>query len=63
MKALWPLWLSASLALLEASPLFVEKETTGSRICKPAPHWEIANKAPMKELVGNVVVVALLKAS
>lgn len=61
--ALWPLWLTASLALLEASPLFVEKDTSGSRICTPAPHWKIANNAPMKELVGNVVVVALLKAS
>ncbi|XP_078075546.1 selenoprotein Pb-like [Mustelus asterias] len=34
-----------------------------SRICKVAPHWEIANQSPMEEQIGHVVVVALLKAS
>lgn len=41
----------------------VEANNTASRICKPAPHWAIKGKAPMNELLGNVVVVALLKAS
>ncbi|KAL1280375.1 hypothetical protein QQF64_014975 [Cirrhinus molitorella] len=63
MQALWALWLSAIPALLGASPLFLEKENTGSRICKPAPKWEIDGKTPMKDLIGNVVIVALLKAS
>lgn len=63
MQALWPMWLSASLCLLDASPLFVEKESTSSRICKPVPHWNISDQAPMKQLLGNVVVVALLKAT
>ncbi|XP_048458409.1 selenoprotein Pb-like [Rhincodon typus] len=34
-----------------------------SRICKVAPHWEIADRKPMEEQIGHVVVVALLKAS
>lgn len=63
MQALWTLWLSAFPALLGASPLFLEKESTGSRICKPAPKWEIDGNIPMKDLLRNVVVVALLKAS
>lgn len=63
MQALWALWVSAFPVLLGASPLFLEKESTGSRICKPAPKWEIDGNIPMKDLLGNVVVVALLKAS
>lgn len=63
MQALWALWLSAFPALLWASPLFLEKESNGSRICKPAPKWEIDDEVPMQDLLGNVVVVALLKAS
>lgn len=63
MQALWALWLSALPALLGASPLFLEKESNGSRICKPAPKWEIDGQTPMNDLLGNVVIVALLKAS
>lgn len=43
--------------------LLVEGNNNASRICKPAPHWEIKGEAPMNNLLGNVVVVALLKAS
>lgn len=43
--------------------LLVEGDNDASRICKPAPHWTIKERAPMQELLGNVVVVALLKAS
>uniref|UniRef100_A0A3P8Y8C2 Selenoprotein P N-terminal domain-containing protein n=1 Tax=Esox lucius TaxID=8010 RepID=A0A3P8Y8C2_ESOLU len=59
------LWLCATLSgPLQASPLFVEGDRNASRICKPAPAWEIKGQgAPMKELLGNVVVLALLKAS
>lgn len=41
----------------------VEGAIHTSRICQPSPHWEIKGQAPMQELQGNVVVVALLKAS
>lgn len=60
------LWLYAALpGLLWAShvSLIVEGDDHGSAICKPAPHWEIKGHAPMQELLGKVVVVALLKAS
>lgn len=66
MRSLLLLWMCAALpGLLTASgvTLFVEGDSDVSRICKPAPHWEIKGKAPMKEQLGNVVVVALLKAS
>lgn len=60
------LWLCATLpGLLWAShvSLIVERDDSASRICKPAPHWDIKGRAPMDELLGQVVVVALLKAS
>lgn len=66
MHCLSSLWLYAALpGLLWAShvTLIVEGDNDASRICKPAPHWEINGQAPMQELLGNVVVVALLKAS
>uniref|UniRef100_A0A9J8A199 Selenoprotein P2 n=1 Tax=Cyprinus carpio carpio TaxID=630221 RepID=A0A9J8A199_CYPCA len=55
MQALWALSLSAFPALLWASPLFLERESNASRICKPAPKWEIDGEIPMKNLQGNVV--------
>ena len=65
MRCLLPLWLGASLPglLWAAAVLLVEGDSDPSRICKPAPHWEVGGIAPMPELLGNVVVVALLKAS
>lgn len=66
MLSLSSLWLFAALpGLLWASHVstIVEGDNDPSRICKPAPHWEINGNAPMQELLGNVVVVALLKAS
>ncbi len=66
MHSLLSLWLYAALpGLLWAShvSLVVEGDKDASRICKAAPHWEINGKTPMQELLGNVVVVALLKAS
>uniref|UniRef100_A0A673Y865 Selenoprotein P N-terminal domain-containing protein n=1 Tax=Salmo trutta TaxID=8032 RepID=A0A673Y865_SALTR len=42
----------------------IERDNDASKICKPAPRWEIkGHGAPMKGLLGNVVVLALLKAS
>lgn len=64
--SLLTLWLSIALpSLLWASQvtLLVEGDKDASTICKPAPHWDIGGRAPMQELLGNVVVVALLKAS
>lgn len=56
------LWLQAALTgLLWAS--HVQGLSNTSRICSPAPRWEIGGRAPMEELLGRVVVVALLKAS
>lgn len=66
MHSLSSLWLCATLpGLLWASQvsLIVERDDSTSRICKPAPHWDIKGQAPMQELLGKVVVVALLKAS
>ncbi|MEQ2178013.1 Selenoprotein Pb, partial [Goodea atripinnis] len=60
------LWLSAALpGLLWASQsaLLVEGDKNASRICKLAPYWDIKGRSPMQEQLGNVVVVALLKAS
>lgn len=60
------LWLCAAIPGVVFSAhttLLVEGDRNVSRICKPAPHWEIQGQAPMKELLGNVVVVALLKAT
>lgn len=34
-----------------------------SRICQPAPNWEIEGHSPMQDQLGRVTVVALLKAS
>lgn len=56
------LWIQATLiGLLWASHVQGFNYTT--RICKPAPHWEINGDAPMQQLLGRVVVVALLKAT
>lgn len=66
MHSLSTLWLYMAMpGLLWASQasLLVEGDNDASRICKPAPHWTIKGHAPMAELLGNVVVVALLKAS
>ncbi|XP_040000374.1 selenoprotein Pb [Xiphias gladius] len=60
------LWLYVALpGVLWAShtTLMVEGDNDASKICKPAPHWDIKGQTPMQELLGNVVVVALLKAS
>uniref|UniRef100_A0A672HJ82 Selenoprotein P N-terminal domain-containing protein n=1 Tax=Salarias fasciatus TaxID=181472 RepID=A0A672HJ82_SALFA len=64
MRSLSTLSLLAVLpGLLWAShtTLLVEGDNDASRICKPAPHWEINGKAPMKGVLGGVAVVALLK--
>lgn len=66
MGSLLTLWLFAALpGLLWAShsALIVEGDNDGSRICKPAPQWDIKGYAPMQDLLGNVAVVALLKAT
>lgn len=61
MRSLWLPWLPVVLGLLWAS--HVQGLTNSSRICKPAPRWEVGGQAPMEALLGRVVVVALLKAS
>lgn len=63
LSSLW--WGLALPTVLWAShvTLLVEGDKEASRICKPAPSWDIKGHAPMKELLGDVVVVALLKAS
>lgn len=66
MRSLSSLWLYAALpGVLWAAhvTLLVEGDNNASRICQPAPHWEIRGEAPMQKLLGKVVVVALLKAS
>ncbi|KAJ3595519.1 hypothetical protein NHX12_004822 [Muraenolepis orangiensis] len=65
MRCLLPLWLGASLPglLWAATALLVEGDSDPSRICKAAPNWQVGGKAPMQDLLGSVVVVALLKAS
>uniref|UniRef100_A0A3Q1HV68 Selenoprotein P N-terminal domain-containing protein n=1 Tax=Anabas testudineus TaxID=64144 RepID=A0A3Q1HV68_ANATE len=66
MRSLSLLYLCAALpGVLWAAhtTLLVEGDNDASRICKPAPHWEIRGRAPMNEVLGNVVVVALLKAN
>uniref|UniRef100_A0A3Q1EWU5 Selenoprotein P N-terminal domain-containing protein n=1 Tax=Acanthochromis polyacanthus TaxID=80966 RepID=A0A3Q1EWU5_9TELE len=35
--------------------LLVEGDNDASRICKPAPYWDIKGYAPMQQLLGNVV--------
>uniref|UniRef100_A0A3P9C9X8 Selenoprotein P2 n=1 Tax=Maylandia zebra TaxID=106582 RepID=A0A3P9C9X8_9CICH len=63
MGSLLMLWLFAALpGLLWAShsTLIVEGDNDASRICKPAPQWDIKGYAPMRDLLGNVAVVALL---
>uniref|UniRef100_A0A3Q0R7W6 Selenoprotein P2 n=1 Tax=Amphilophus citrinellus TaxID=61819 RepID=A0A3Q0R7W6_AMPCI len=65
MRSLLTLWLFAALPdLLWAShtTLIVEGDNDASRICKPAPNWDIKGHAPMKDLLGNVAVVALYSA-
>uniref|UniRef100_A0A3B5LR69 Selenoprotein P2 n=1 Tax=Xiphophorus couchianus TaxID=32473 RepID=A0A3B5LR69_9TELE len=53
---------AALLGVLWAShsTLLVEGDKNASRICKPAPRWEIKGRSPAQELLGNVVVVALI---
>lgn len=66
MQSLLSLWRYVALpALLWASQvsLVVETDDSGSQICEPAPRWEIKGHVPMTGQLGNVVVVALLKAS
>lgn len=66
MQSLSWLWRYVALpALLWASQVSLtgETEESGSEICEPAPHWEVKGHVPMREQLGNVVVVALLKAS
>lgn len=66
MHSLSLLWRYVALpTLLWASQvsLMVETDDNGSQICEPAPSWEIKGHEPMREQLGNVVVVALLKAS
>lgn len=67
MRSLSKLWLFGAMlpCLLWAAhvTLLVEGDNDASRICKPAPNWTIKGHAPMQRLLGNVVVVALLKAS
>ncbi|CAL9689133.1 unnamed protein product [Knipowitschia caucasica] len=59
------LWCLALPTVLWAShgTLLVEGDNDASKICKAAPYWDIKGQTPMKELEGDVVVVALLKAS
>lgn len=63
MWSLLALCLSSLPGLLWTSPLVLEKDGSQSSVCKLAPHWEIDGRSPMKELLGSVVVVALLKAT
>lgn len=66
MRSLLTLWLFAALPVLlwaSHTTLFVEGDNDASRICKPPPNWDIKGRAPMKRLLGNVSVVALLKAT
>lgn len=64
MRSLLLLCLYAALpSVTSHSTLLVEGDNDASKICKPAPHWDIKGKAPMNEQLGKVVVVALLKAS
>lgn len=53
-----PALLWASLSVLSA-----EGDSNASKICKPAPYWDVEGHVPMQEHLGNVVVVALLKAT
>lgn len=62
-RALSALCLASLPSLLWTSPLFVERDNNQSTVCKLAPLWDIDGYSPMNELLGNVVVVALLKAS
>lgn len=56
----------AGLSLLLALCLLpgggAESEGEGTR-CKPPPGWSIGEVEPMKEVMGQVTVVALLQAS
>lgn len=63
MRALLALCLATLPGLLGTAPLLVERNSSQSTICKPAPRWTINGRSPMDELLGSVVVVALLKAS
>lgn len=66
MRSLLRLWMWAALPVLlwaQHATLLVEGDNNASSICRPAPYWSIKGEAPMRELLGKVVVVALLKAS
>ena len=66
MRSLSTPWLYTVLpGLLWAAhvSLIVEGDNDASRICKLAPNWTIKGRSPMEGQLGNVVVVALLKAS
>lgn len=61
MPSLWSLRQCAALLAMVWASQVTHAHT--SEICKPAPHWDVQGRAPMEEHLGNVVVVALLKAS
>ncbi|TSO25251.1 Selenoprotein Pb [Bagarius yarrelli] len=50
MRALLALCLASLQSLLPTSALFVERNSSQTTICKPAPHWEIDGRSPMNEL-------------
>ncbi|KAH1166457.1 hypothetical protein KIL84_015629 [Mauremys mutica] len=52
----------ATLLGLVAATL-AEVAENKTRLCQPAPRWEINGTAPMAGALGRVTVVALLKAS
>ncbi|TFK01697.1 adenine phosphoribosyltransferase 1-like [Platysternon megacephalum] len=52
----------ATLLGLVAATL-AEVAENRTRLCQPAPRWEINGTAPMTGALGQVTVVALLKAS
>ncbi|CAM4607599.1 unnamed protein product, partial [Caretta caretta] len=53
--------LATLLGLVAATLAEVAENKT--RLCQPAPLWEINGTAPMAGALGQVTVVALLKAS
>lgn len=52
-------WLGLGLGLASAS----EGVANSSRLCREAPVWSVNGSSPMVGAVGQVTVVALLKAS
>lgn len=51
------------LIILVGAAITLAAANNDTRICQVAPHWEIGNQSPMEQLSGQLVVVALLKAS